>query len=192
MTPDYCRYCWNNPITEPYILELIGQATSQDLSKPHHKEAEEATINQNIHFYHYFMDSAEIFNKIKTMLTIGSKAHCKCNNCLSKSMNSDNPHYGDGAYGTLNDSFSPMTDNDSVTGAHGLNFFYLPFRAVVLLKKSADFIKFAKTGGVLRSIPKRTLTRFELLMLEPKQGQVIRIEKWNGNDWVPIGRYEPC
>ncbi len=191
MIPGYCVTCWAAPVNYPFIVDLIGQATDIDLERPEYISSEMITLEKSYTFYHYFPDKADVFNSIKTSLSIGSRALCKCVDCLKQSMITDNPHYGDGAYGTFNESFSPTTPCDSVVKSHGIDFRDRPYRAVVIINDPNSFVKFPKTGGVLRNIPSDTLTRFELVMLSLTQGQVIRIEKWDGSEWITVGGYDP-
>lgn len=177
-------------MTIPYTVDLKGQATTTDLCGSSDVEAENAVLVEGTEFYHYFSSGRELFDSIKTMRRIASRAHCKCSDCLRRSMTTREPHYGDGAYGTLNTGIEPTRGFDPVVAAHGINPGMLPFRAVVRLINPSEFVKFQGTGGVVRSCPVGPLTRDELVFTEDTQAIVIRIEKWDGQKWVPQGDYD--
>lgn len=193
MTNDYCDDCWNNPVTTSYVIPLVGQAIDTDLNDMGcHRNAEDFQLEDGETFYHYFADKPEVFSSINLQRTIASRAYCKCSDCLNRSMKTDVPHYGDGAYGTANSGFCPHSQIDSVTLAHGINFAILPFRAVIMIHNPTSFVKFDRTGGVIRSIPQEKLTRNDLVFMTLAQGEVLRIERWNGTEWIAVGEYEPC
>ncbi len=194
MTDKFCDNCRENPISIPYETSPIGQATDEDLLRGEHECFENFGIEQINKFYHYFVADDNILNKIITTKVIKSRTYCMCENCINRSMFSEEPHYGDGAYGTANPLFYPDDTRNpiSIVRAHGISFNERIYRAVVRIKRPQVFRKFRRTGGVVRSQPsvECELTRYNLIAFDISEAEVIRIERWNESEseWIPFMR----
>ena len=188
MSYHLCSTCIDNtPCTGISVINLVGQAIASELIGLH-GQAEIDTLNDTTVFYHYFYNDAALAQKILQERVVKSRIQCMCINCINNYLHSGIPHYGDGAYGTVNEALCPdETQNPvSISRAHGIDFKNRPYRAVVKLKSPTAFVKFDKTGGVLRSQPELgiTLVRGELCAHSIDDAEVIRVEFWNGSDWL--------
>jgi hypothetical protein len=193
MTFNYCDHC--KEVTEgiPEDIDIKGTATESDLELPGHNEAEIHILLPGDEVYHYFDDETTLY-KIAGERIIKSYAKLACQTCLANSINTDLPHYGDGAYATANGSLIPKEKENpsSIIRAHGIYYWEKRvFRAVIRINNPKGFKKYYQTGGVVRSIPQNgvSIKRGEFISHSIDDGEVIRFEKWNGTDWE---YYEGC
>ena len=185
-----CSDCEKNITCHNQVLpELIGQAKTSDLVGVHNY-AEYAKMTDITVFYHYFFEDRALARIILQEGIVKSRICCMCVSCINNYLNSATPHYGDGAYGTANDALCPDSGSNplSIARAHGIDFENRPYRAVVKIKNPSAFIKFKGTGGVLRSQPDNgaVLARGELYAHSINDAEVIRLEFWDGKEWMPF------
>lgn len=192
MSIDLCSTCASNEYMYPIDIHLEGCALNLDLELDGHIDVENLTIEDGDQFYHYFFDDSSICTHILGERVVKSLALCACVDCLKNSITTDNPHYGDGAYGTINKYIIPneTANPQSIIRAHGLSMLEKRiFRAVVRINKAEFFRKIPKTGGVVRSQPPIDvlLKRNTLIGHNLIDAEVIRIEKWSGEKWEYFG-----
>lgn len=190
----YCGACRDNLVCEgSNDEEFCGQASATD-TVGMHEEAERLGIFEVITFYHYFFNSPGKARMIAESEVVASRVKCICTACITRSLDTSEPHYGDGAYGTANGNLSPKDEEPvSILRAHGFNNLKeRTHRAVLRLDNPDAFRKFSNTGGVIRSHPDKTerLSRNELCYHRIEDAHIIRIDTWSETrgEWVPVGK----
>jgi hypothetical protein len=186
----FCNDCKPNISAKPLRIKgLKGKAikctdeVSQDIERiiSLSKAIEDTTV------YHYIADEATARRVVESG-KIRFMAKCMCEHCILLSLDTDNPHYGDGAYLTLHARLNYEDTDRNVKRAHGIDIAMRKFRAIVELDPVNKFIKILQTGGVIRSLPdpKTELVRWELYKCA--ETKVTRIEYFNddNNKWEPI------
>jgi hypothetical protein len=182
----YCDKCRPAEEMIPEDHDVIGQVSDTDIHKV--LRYEDHALEEGDYLYHYFADNDIYLEFIKKNLVTSSTAQCMCKECIERSMETEEPHYGDGAYATLNHTFSPqLTVINSVTRAHGIKFEERHFRAKIRIINPSAFRKFQRTGGVVRSIlPKdKIVLRGKYYYFSRGDAMVISIEEWDGTRWMP-------
>jgi hypothetical protein len=72
-----------------------------------------------------------------------------CEECLIRSFETDEPHYGDGVYFTQHGAIMDPATSDQVFRSHGIP--RRKYKAVYICNQKDHFRKIMKTGGVFRS-----------------------------------------
>lgn len=186
------------------IDRLQGSVPPEALdADPRAARAETLQLRRGIVAYHYFEGtkvpqgwSVPLQRVIRVTRQIGSRIRCLTEAEIVASVagaSADRaPHDGDGAYCTLHDDL--VSAHPAVVASHGIDPEIARYRAVIrLLKAPEHFRKFARTGGVTRSIPPdQPLPRGEMVFIGEDTGEIalLRIERYENGRWRVVGQGE--
>lgn len=184
-----CDTCKDWGITQEHThveIDVEGLLEEQDyiLHKPSY-EAETSYLIDGIIAYHYFRDKA-VIHKIRSSQTIASSANCLCEDCIQYSL-SQIPHYGDGAYCTLNHGLNTTDVPRRVIHSHGIDIRSMKYRAIIKILLPDKFKLIKKTAGVVRSKPiGKKLKMKDLVYAEKESLTILGFQEWINGEWVDI------
>jgi hypothetical protein len=148
-------------------------------------EAETAELVEGITAYRYFWDKADIY-RIASSQTIASVANCLCEECIRYSL-SLIPHYGDGAYCTLNEGLKSVDVPKRVIHTHGVDIRGMNYRAIIKIMLPEKFKLIKKTAGVTKSVPLgQKLKMKQLVFAEKGSLRIIGFQEWKNNRWIDL------
>lgn len=184
-----CDTCkdWGNSQDHTHIeVDIEGILEEKDyiLHLPS-LEAETAVLVEGITAYRYFWDKADIY-RIASSQTIASVANCLCEECIRYSL-SLIPHYGDGAYCTLNEGLKSVDVPKRVIHTHGVDIRGMNYRAIIKIMLPEKFKLIKKTAGVTKSIPLGQKLKMKQLVLAEKGSlRIIGFQEWKNNRWIDL------
>jgi len=144
---------------------------------------EEQTLEVGTIAYKYVQWSADL-NLVEASQKIASKAQCLCINCIRYSL-SFVPHYGDGAYCTLNEQLK--RENPRIIHTHGIDIRAMDYRVVMKILEPITFKKISRTAGVVRSIPlSQQLYVGKPVLTDELAVKIICFQRWDGKSWSDI------
>lgn len=151
--------------------------------------AEESTFETASIVYHYFEGDKMIElgctlrDEIADSGKVGPMARCLTEREMRESLDTDNPHYGDGAYVTFHQRLDKA--HVKVRRRHGLHVSARKYRAVLRVHMRQRFRRVQQTGGVGLAEPGAgPPTRGDLIFVSPPDVEVIRIERLKQGKWV--------
>jgi hypothetical protein len=179
-----CEICKNWGLDSPHRHmeeQLKGLLEPSDIkNKQSTKLFEEEELSASTIIYRY-VHSENDLALIKSSQKLASRALCLCKECLKYNL-SFTPHYGDGAYSTINESLK--NEHPRVMHTHGIDIRSMDYRVILRINNIGKFNKIEKTAGVIRSIPLgKSLKRNDLVFTDEAAIKVIGFQKWNGNEW---------
>lgn len=182
-----CSICENwgvEPHPHKHIEEDVeGLLEIVDLEKSNNTYISESTNISEAIIYRYVWSPSDLF-KIDSSQKIASVAQCLCINCINYSL-SFVPHYGDGAYCTVNEHLK--LENPRVLHSHGIDIRGMNYRVVMRIRDTKNFMKIRKTAGVIKSIPVgQKLFVSDLVFTDKNSIKIIGFQEWNGEEWVDI------
>ncbi|MEZ7172939.1 hypothetical protein [Sporosarcina sp. OR05] len=131
----------------PEEMELCGSITDISKIDLQSHEAEVTELYSGIEIYYYYEEKT--YQYISNGEPPKARYQHLCLNCLMDTINTREPHYGDGIYFTQHSQLFNNKTHQEVLHSHGIP--YRSYKATYVCLDETSFRKIYRSGGVLRS-----------------------------------------
>ncbi|RWU13111.1 hypothetical protein [Anoxybacillus flavithermus] len=152
-------------------IELTGKVSDLNMLDLISYKAETTELYKGIELYYYYEEDTLKF------IDDGSAPKAKfknlCESCLLETLQTYEPHYGDGVYLTQHKQLFDNATHEEVKKSHGIS--YRKHRATYVCLDESVFRKIYKTGGVVRSCKHTVQTIGDKKMVSVDDGVLFQL-----------------
>lgn len=137
--------------------------------------------------YHYFLgdevlaSGKTLLEEIRQTMQVGSKARCWSSGQIKESLNTDEPHYGDGAYVTFHSDLANA--HLEVRRNHGMSVSVRRYRALLRIIDISRFNRIPRTCGVGLADPMCKFVEGDVIFIGPDEMEILEIQRLVNEEW---------